>query len=176
MREQLHPRSALRLIAMLMLAIVVQGCGFLFPSAKAPDHPIEVVGVVASEKTGGQGSVTEVSVTFDDGRTFTYNTHYRILAGGRPHVGDLLLAGSKPTPWTIGASPEIPSSALPVGCYLLNENGTEHETTVELDIGLTVPKAPNFETQPVPGVGEHWRGALCLDREGRALEIFVLAD
>jgi hypothetical protein len=167
MRERLHPRSALRLTAMLTLTIVLQGCGLLSSATQVPNRPIEVVGVVASEKTSVVGSRVFVDYAFDDGRTFSTD------AGGRsPQVGDLLIAGSKPTPWVIGASAET-GSGWPVGCYSLDVQGIQHETTVELDIGVTVPKAPDFKVQPVPVLGEFWRGALCLDREGRALEIFV---
>jgi hypothetical protein len=161
-------------LALAAVVLAVQGCGLLGQGSPTPNRPVEVVGVVASESIGGQGTVTEVYVTFDDGRNFTYDTDYQVLAGIRPHVGNLLLAGTLPRPWTIGASLEDPASGWPVGCYGLNENGTENETTVDLEVGVTLPKAPNFDPTGRPkGSGRIWGGTICLDRQGRVIKIMA---
>jgi hypothetical protein len=168
MDSRLRSRFAFRFaLALAAMALVTQGCG-LFGQA-TPNRPVGTVGVVASDKVGGG-----VFVTFDDGRTFRFDVNDETIAGHWPQVGDLLIAGSKPTPWVIGASLEDANSGWPVGCYGLVGNGTETATTVELDVGVTLPKAPNFDPngRPKDG-GPIGGGVICLDREARVINIGV---
>src|ERR1035437_4752809 len=80
MESRLRSKRAVRLaLALAVITLVSQGCDVeVGRPTRAPDHPVEVVGVVASESVGGQRSVTDVYVTFDDGRKFTYNTDYQV--------------------------------------------------------------------------------------------------
>lgn len=161
-----------RLVALVGVALALQGCWLVAGQGAAPNHPIEVVGVVASDRIGASAGITQVVATFDDGRTFTYDDRSRNLAGVGPNIGDLLIAGSKPEPWIIGVEFRYPVTGQP-GCYALTANGYERETTVDLDVGVSLPKAPTFKEQPLPGVGGRiWGGAICLDQDGRATEIF----
>jgi hypothetical protein len=168
MKSRMRSRLAFRqVLALVAVVLVAQGCGLLGQGSPTPNRPVEVVGVVASKEVRVVGSSSVIDFTFDDGRTYTMDN-----IGGPPGVGGLLIAGSKPTPWAIGASLEDPDSGWPVGCYGLNENGTENETTVDLEVGATLPKAPNFDPTGRPkGSGRIWGGTICLDREGRVIKI-----
>jgi hypothetical protein len=166
--------SAWGLTAILTSAIVLQGCSGLFPASSRTEYTIEVVGVIASERLGPERPVGTLFETFSDGRTYSLPNDFLLLGGVSPHVGDLFIAGSKPEPWVVGASLQRPDQGWPAGCYSLIGGGINHETTLELDVGITVPKAPNYH--PIPGLGRHWVGALCLDRQGRAMEIFPSAS
>jgi hypothetical protein len=108
-----------------------------------------------------------VDFTFDDGRTFR---HYDSDGGPNPGVGDLLLAGSKPRPRIDLAQLRDPRS-WPAGCYGFQENGYERASTLELDNGLTLDKAPNYTPLIVHQDNRLWGETLCLDKQGRVFEI-----
>jgi hypothetical protein len=152
------------------IALVAQGCDVEIGHAtQAPIRQVEVVGVVASVETAVVGTGGVDNYTFDDGRTFTWDIN---LGGRQAQVGDLLIAGSKPTQWMMSATHEDPESGWPVGCYSIRKNGHEYATTVVLDNGTTFPKAPDFNPAGAPGEGGRiWNGAICLDREGHVTSI-----
>lgn len=80
---------------------------------------------------------------------------------------------AKPSPWVYYAPLKDPRS-WPAGCYGLTQNGYELESTIELDSGLTLEKAPGFGRRPVPVPRKDNRLAglvLCLDEQGRVFEI-----
>ena len=110
---------------------------------------------------------------FDDGRRYEvrYQGH---VAVGQPHLGDLLIAGSKPDNWILVAELRVPDSSWHVPCYALQETGEEKDTTVELDFGVTLQKAPDYDS---PGRNPNYStrisgGVICLNREGQVRRIF----
>lgn len=64
------------------------------------------------------------------------------------------------------------STGWPTGCYAIQENGLETDTSIELDDGLTQLNAPNF-SWPGQARGDHhfWGDAVCINREGRVFQI-----
>jgi hypothetical protein len=157
--------------ALLLVALASVGCTDVESGRPTigPVSYLEVAGVVASEQTGVEGSTGYTGFTFDDGRTYRVPPN---VGGARPAVGELLLAGTKPSPWVYYAAPRDPGS-WPAGCYGLGQNGYELESTIELDSGLTLEKAPDFSW---PARATHqdnriWGAVLCLDKQGRVFEI-----
>jgi hypothetical protein len=159
------------IIAVGAAALITQGCG-LIPggSTRPPERTIEVAGVVVAKTVGVEGSRGFVQFTFEDGSTYRVDTG----AGREPAVGDLLIAGSTPRPWMDLAIPHGPPG-WPEGCYEpLPQNGVETQTTIELDDGLTVMKAPNFTWPGRPAHGNRLRNdSLCLDTQGRVFEVIT---
>jgi hypothetical protein len=159
-------------IVMGVAALVTQGCG-LIPggSTRPPERTIEVAGVVVSRTVGVEGSRGYEDFTLADGRT---QRIYSDAAGLAPNVGDLLIAGTTPYPWLGLAIPHGPPG-WPEGCYEpLPQNGVETETTIELDDGLTVMKAPDFTWPGRPAHGNRLLNAsLCLDTQGRVFEVIT---
>jgi hypothetical protein len=144
------------------LLATVAGCS-------SSHREIDAIGVVASSDFEIVGSNTVYTYTFDDGRTYSQTYEGHVLAGGGPSVGDLLIAGSKPSNWVLVATPQHPGPEAPAGCYATRElNGEVHETSVDLLDGLTLPKAPNYAFGSDYPAGAHLVSAvLCLDRQGR---------
>jgi hypothetical protein len=163
-------RLAILAIALLVAATASAGC-----STQPPHKEIEAIGVVASE--GGDRNAEGLfdSYTFDDGRTYTMQFHGdRDLdgPGQLPDVGDLLIGGSKPSYWLLVARP-FASTGYPTGCFdLAGQAGHDTATTVELDFGVTLQKAPDFSTTGHGALGPFGtRGVVCLDRQGRVTQI-----
>jgi hypothetical protein len=171
MRGNNRPRFVIAALVLLVAAPLVAGC-----STQPAHKEIEAIGVVASAGGGRSGGDLIDTYTFDDGRT--YSMHFkgdRNLEGpgGLPNVGDLLIAGSKPGYWLLVATPRDPASGFPPGCFGLgSQAGHDTKTTVELDFGVTLVKSPDFDPtgHGIPGpFGVH--GVICLDRQGRVMQI-----
>jgi hypothetical protein len=158
---------ARRAFVLAVLLAALAGC------SSKPHWEIEAVGVVASENVTIVGTGSEVTYTFDDGRTYTMHYEWHVIPGDPP-VGDLPIAGSKPSNWILAATPQHPGQGAPDDCYATQESyGEVHETSVDLFDGVTLPKAPNYFD---PG-GRYPNGAhlssasACLDRQGRVTYI-----
>ncbi len=161
--------SLLARAALLLVALACVGCGPWGTDVEGdrptigPERHVEVAGAVVSKHNGVEGSAAYTDFAFDDGRTYRSEGE-----APEPAVGDLLLAGSKPGPWVDRAPLKDPRS-WPTGCYGLGEGGYELQTTVQLDSGLILEKAPNYSR---PGKGSRLFGlVLCLDKQGRVFEI-----
>jgi hypothetical protein len=153
---------ARRALVLAVLLATLGGCS-------SPRREIVAVGVVASGGSAIVGSDTVYTYTFDDGRTYsqTYKGH---VFGGGPSAGDLLIAGNKPSPWMMAATPQHPAPDAPADCYGTPEsNGEVHGTTVDLAMGVTLQKAPTYSDGGRYRVGDPFSFAVvCLDRQGRA--------
>jgi hypothetical protein len=150
----------------LILAVpLVAGCS-------TPHKEIDAVGVVASQDMSFNDSGTAYTFKFDDGRTFTM--HYAGHVGvAQPRIGDLIIAGSKPSNWMLVARQRDPVPDLVGTCYGLVENGEERDT-VELDFGVTLQKAPDFEEggRNPKNSTRITGGVICLNRDGQVRKIY----
>jgi uncharacterized protein YceK len=161
------PLAQALLLAALLASLA--GCTSVTssPSASKTHWEIEVTGVVASTTVTSWGASTTFTFTFDDGRTYTLNNPNTI--SGKPGIGDLLIGGSKPSPWMMAAHPQY---SRPEGCYEIDENGEEHDTSVELDVGVTLQKAPDFDpTGRSQGATRIQGAAICLNSQGQVMRI-----
>jgi hypothetical protein len=72
------------------------------------------------------------------------------------------------------APPYVPSSASERPCFGLAETGDERDTTVELDFGVTLQKASDFdEAGRNPEYSTRIDGGLiCLNRAGEVIRIY----
>lgn len=167
-------RGRLRLRRLALLALAACSVVALTSACTGTTHKeIEAIGVVAHEDVAYDGPGTVDSYTFDDGRK--YEVHYTgHVAVGQPRIGDLVMAGSKPDNWMLVAPLRVPDSSSHVPCYGLVENGDERDTTVELDFGVTLQKAPDFDeggrnpkySTRITG------GVICLNRDGQVRKIY----
>jgi hypothetical protein len=156
----------------LLLGVLagVAGCS-------TPQKEIDVIGVVASEGGAYDGPDMVDKYTFDDGRTYSmrYHGHARAVEGPGvlPNVGDLLIAGTHPGNWMLVANLRDDWGGWPKGCYGLgSQAGYDTATTVELDFGVTLQKAPDFNPTDHGQPGRFGSmGAICLDRQGRVTQI-----
>jgi hypothetical protein len=153
---------AILVIALLMAAPASAGCD-------TRHKEIEAIGVVASVNVDYSGPDTVYSYTFDDGRTFALR--YAGHIGTRvPDQGELLIGGNQPDAWVL----EGQSDGCPTGSYGLYEmTGRETGTTIELDFGITLEKAPDFTPRApsLQGRGIGGQNMICVDRQGRVLKI-----
>lgn len=161
---------AQRALVLAALLVTLAGCGLTTPPGSfAPHKEIEAIGVVASQKVAAVEAGVEYTWTFDDGRTYALTFEG---TGAAAAAGTLLIAGSKPRPWTLIGSPQDPDSGWPKGCYkTMDYTVEEHDTTVDLDIGVTLQKAPDYQPS-LRSLGERWRAEMCLDREGRVMKLY----
>jgi hypothetical protein len=158
-------------LAAAMVAAVSAGC------TGTPHKEIDAIGVVASLGGGRSGDSMVDTYTFDDGRTYsmTYKVEGGVIEGGGvlPEVGDLLIAGSRPDNWMLVARPKEVSQGFPAGCYGLGPlAGEDRETTVELDFGVTLQKAPDYNPSGHEALAHFGdTSILCLDRQGRVMQV-----
>lgn len=167
-------RGRLRLRRFALLGLVVFSvCGLAAACASTPHKEIEAIGVVASQDLVFNDTSTTYSFTFDDGRTFTMNYPGHVGLP-QPRIGDLIIAGAKPDNWMLVARLRDPMPDLVGPCYGLVENGDERDTTVELDFGVTLQKAPDFEEggRNPKNSTRITGGVICLNRDGQVRRIF----
>jgi hypothetical protein len=90
-----------------------------------------------------------------------------------PQVGDLIIAGTHPDNWMLVATLRDDWGGYPKGCYGLGgQSGEDRETTVELDFGVSLQKAPDFNPTGHVALAHFGdRGVICLDRQGRVTQI-----
>ncbi len=169
MRKRPVPRSMLLLrLALVVGAFAFQACDVEGSRpTRAPQLTLEIAGVVESQQTGVEGSRGYADIKLDDGRTYRL---YTDAAGPGWAVGDLLFSGTKPWLWVDTAQLRDPRS-WPAGCYGYQKNGYERTSTVELDNGLTLDKAPNYAPLIVHQDNRLWGETLCLDKQARVFEI-----
>jgi hypothetical protein len=160
---------AVRLLAAAALLVSAAGC------SGQPHKEIEAIGVVASEDLATVGTDFIDTYTFDDGRTYTirYSVNGGIQGNVRPARGDLVIAGSEPGYWMLAATPQNASSGCPEGTYGLGtQAGYDRETTIDLDFGVTLQKAPDFDPSSHVALAHFGnRGIICLDRQGRVTKL-----
>jgi hypothetical protein len=161
-------KSFVAALALIVAVAALAGC-----SATASPKQIEAIGVVASQDRTFNDSGADYLFKFDDGRTFTlhYSVHQAIQ---EPRIGDLIIAGTKPDNWLLIAPLRVPDPGWKVPCYGLVENGEEHDTTVELDFGVTLQKAPDFEEggRNPKNSTRITGGVICLNRDGQVRRIY----
>jgi hypothetical protein len=155
--------SARRALVLAVLLATLAAC------SSGSHKQIDVVGVLASGGTAIVGSDTVYTYTFDDGRTYTLTYPGHVLLGGQPSTGDLVIAGTKPSNWILVATPQHLDPDAPADCYGTPlTNGEVHDTTVDLAMGVTLQKAPNFASGSYyPAGSGFWYATVCLDRQGR---------
>lgn len=156
----------LTLVALFLGVLAgVAGCS-------TPHKEIDVIGVVVSEDVAYDGPDTVYTYTFDDGRTFTMHYKGHVISGGQT-TGDLLIAGTRPDNWVLVANLRDDWGGWPKGCYGLgSQAGYDTATTIELDFGVTLQKAPDFNPTDHGQPGRFGSiGAICLDRQGRVTQI-----
>ncbi len=161
-----YPRLVIAALAVLVAATCVASCS-------TPHKEIDAIGVVAAEHEAYESGTTVDSYTFDDGRTFELRYAGTVAVRG-PEIGDLIIAGSKPSNWMLIAPLRVPDSSWHVPCYGLVENGDERDTTVELDFGATLQKASDFEEggRNPKNSTRITGGVICLNRDGQVRRIF----
>ena len=101
----------------------------------------EIVGVVGSldPRSGVLPLIRLVGGTSFDPIGATPIVHRGILA-----AGSLLLAGTQPAPWYVYLEEYVP------GCYALLSRGRDEGTTVVIEDGLRLTKAPGFSAPRDP--------------------------
>jgi hypothetical protein len=159
-------RFAILALASLLTATVVGGC------STPPHREIEAIGVVASQSSGFDGNDTVHTYRLVDGRTFSLRYKGHIATGG-PATGDLLIGGTHPDNWVLGARPGDPSFGCPTSGFALGGMaGYDTATTVEFDFGVALQKAPDFNPTGHGTLGPFGdRGIVCPDRQGRVTQI-----
>jgi hypothetical protein len=146
------------LLALAFLLSVSIGC------APGPTYTPEIAGLVTGREELADGSFR---ISLEDGRSRVVDTHTQrvIIGGGVPDVGDLLLAGTTPTPW-------IARLASRDGCFWVGGNGTEEGGYITMDGRLRLPEAANFDRAHYR-VEEHefHSGGFCVDRSGKVTAV-----
>ena len=165
-------RGRLQLRRLVLLALAACSLVALTSACTGtPRKEIDAIGVMtAMEPTAAGGQ----RITFDDGRVYEMPGGPVEGRGSAISVGDLVMAGSKPDNWMLVAPLRVPDSSSHVPCYGLVENGDERDTTVELDFGVTLQKAPDFDeggrnpkySTRITG------GVICLNRDGQVRKIY----
>lgn len=123
----------------VLLAVLLLGCGgrdYLTP---------EVAGVVVGREGGAGGTATWELAT---GQTYSLEmTSSDVIEGqgGSPDVGDLLLGGTGPDGAWVASLFEQTGAGTPPDCYALHSFGTDRGEWIETDVGLRLPKAPEFD-------------------------------
>jgi hypothetical protein len=151
--------TALSLLALVALA----GCGELRVGPEPVRDP-EVVGVVEEwESVGPRTDHFHLS----DGRVFEidYNDSRQLFPGDALDAGDLLLYGSDQEGiWYQVLNREA-------DCYILESWGRDAGDFIVFDVGIRLPKAPDFDAGGVtsgefranPGI------PFCIDAQGRVV-------
>jgi len=173
--DGMRGRLRLRQLALLALAVFsILGLTAACADTSPPHKEIGAIGVVASVDWTAAGESGVYRIRFDDGRTYAMEGGPVTGSGPSPSVGDLILAGSKPSNWMLVAPLRVPDSSWHVACYGLVENGEEKDTTVDLDFGVTLQKAPDFdENGRNPMYSSRiFGGVICLNRDGQVRRIF----
>jgi hypothetical protein len=158
----------------LLALVVFSVCGLAAACTGATHKEIDAIGVVAAVDWTAAGGSGVYKISFDDGRTYEIEGGPATGGGPSASVGDLVMAGSKPDNWMLVAPLRVPDSSWHVPCYGLVENGDERDTTVELDFGVTLQKAPDFDeggrnpkySTRITG------GVICLNRDGQVRKIY----
>ena len=103
-----------------------------------------------------------------DGQLSSAGDYAPLPDGAEPRSGDLVLVGSKPSPWYAAAHYNPPGWYIrtPSGCYLLNGWATERADAVEFDDGLRLLKAADFDGRSSFGLGYRFDNGICLDSHG----------
>ena len=160
-------RLVLAALVLLVVAPLLAGCS-------TPHKEIDAIGVVVSIGPTVTGDLTTYRITFEDGRVYEMPGGPMSGSDPGPSPGDLLIAGSKPDNWMLVARLRDPFPDLVGPCYGLVENGDERDTTVELDFGVTLQKAPDFEEggRNPKNSTRITGGVICLNRDGQVRRIF----
>jgi hypothetical protein len=175
-----HPRVDERWVAAVLVGLLGAGAVASWAPWVAPKsyYSPETIGVVSSTQLRPDGIV---SVKVEDGRSLdVLESAWRYSEptpapldqpldySGDLQPGNLLLAGTEPSPWYSVADFYPVGSLLrgPDPCYFLTSDGTERQDTVELDFGIRLMKVSDYATDQAP-VGSRFHGSLCLDVQGR---------
>lgn len=166
--------AAAALVGLLVAVAVASWAPWVAPRTYfAP----ETIGVVSSTEARPDGIV---SVKLEDGAALdVLQSAWRVSEpspspldqplgySGDLQAGNLLLAGSKPSPWYAIADLYGAGQLLrdQVPCYFLTTDWTEREDVIELQFGIRLMKAPDFLPDSFTSVSVH--GSLCLDVQGR---------
>jgi hypothetical protein len=150
-------RSAATLViwrlALALLLSVSIGC------APAPTYTPEIAGVVTSRQELAGGSFL---ISLEDGRSHVVDTHTQrgVIGSGVPDVGDLLLAGTTPTPW-------VARLARRFDCFWIGGSGIEEGGYITADRGLRLREAANFDRGPYAGDEHEFHGGgFCVNSSG----------
>jgi hypothetical protein len=154
-------RSATVVGALLIVLVAPSACG-PWRDYRTP----ETVGVVTAESADrltvtiedAAGNVTRIAITDYDG----------LDGAASPVVGDLLMLGTKPSPWFERAARQVSQGPE---CYLLDGPLTIRGDAVEFQVGLRLPKAPSFAADARSD--SEINAFACLDTRARAVSAFL---
>ena len=160
-RESRFTRFFARALGACLLLSAV-GCGLFF--ASSPPGAPSVAGVVVEVARLPDGGVT---YGLQNGESVEIPSQKRVLLGGEPLVGELLLAGSEPdgSQWVAGVSQS--PNANDSGCFWLTSNGKDVADQIETTDGIRLRKASDFDPGLAKG-GDYSspRGYFCLNEKG----------
>jgi hypothetical protein len=130
-------RSSVRAAIHRLGFALVLLAGFAACQAGRTFYVPDTAGVVETRERQADGREL---LRLDDGRQVTVDTKTQLLVleSSIPEPGDLLLAGVVPRPWVArltGADP----------CFLIGGSGTEDGDAIEVDAGVRLPKAAEFD-------------------------------
>jgi len=151
----------------LALAVGTSASGCLGPTIdeNATRYVPETAGVVMES----QVTSTPFEFQLSDGRTIPIGQEVEFIDRATPLVGDLLLTGSKPSPWVASVPP------VGAGCFKKGGVAFDRGDWVEIEISvqterayLRVPKAGTWSGGGEAPGEEITGGGVCLDAQGRA--------
>lgn len=135
-------RSSKRASALVFAGLLLAGCG------SRTYYTPEIAGVVVETRGTNSASLYQLA----NGQRFTIditNSKVIVYGGGPPDVGDLLLGGTGPDgAWVARLHKDVATGGSP-DCFVLGSFGTDHRDTIEMDVGLRLPKAPQFDPGPI---------------------------
>lgn len=135
--------------AFLLLTVpLLAGC---FGSASAPPRTPDAIGVVATTDwipNAGRTATFEL----DSGSRVEIDlaSAHLLLGEGAPGTGDLLVTGidASGARWLFGLA-RVERKDLPPRCYRLQSAGIGHDGSIDMAIGVRLPKSPDFDPGPI---------------------------
>ncbi len=163
-------RRALVAVIVAVIVLAVAAVSLLARGPAVAVYTVEIAGVITVDEPVAPG--TGYAYTLEGRPGEVHVRHF--VAGGVASVGDLLLAGSGPPTWGVGARP----SGYDPDCWLLLADGRVDGDWIEVNVGndssnggieshLRIPKAPTF-TGVTPS-GDLRGMFVCIDHTGTAV-------
>jgi hypothetical protein len=157
----------------LARAAAVAGVGLMFAGCIAPSEAFvpSDAGVIRSRTS----TPTDTTFVLAGGQRLTFGVGAVRWLNGMLGEGDLLLAGTTPTPWAA----TLPNGEGPAGlkpCFSIPGMAWDRGDHIEINYGtsdgpvtLSVPKAPNWTSPGTIDSGQLIGTTTCLDANGRAV-------
>jgi hypothetical protein len=151
-------------LAALMLPLVLTGCTLYNPFARV--FEVDTVGVVIERQAGVY--LLELS----DGSQVNFQPTGPWLTGTAPPPGNLLIAGTRPEPWSYWAKsyPDGCYAILPTEAWLRGDHIHAREYVGKETIYVSLPITPDFEASTLSdGRLQGW-GPACLNKDGQVFK------